>query len=47
LRNPKTLKSFGQAREMDVDVLGDRAMGFQEKAVDGEPGTGECRQSNN
>ena len=42
----KGLKGFGQARQMNIDVFGERAMGFHEKAFDGEPGAGKCHQSN-
>jgi hypothetical protein len=31
---------------LDSDVFGHRVVRFQEKAFNGEPSTGECRQSN-
>ena len=45
LGDAEALKGFGQPRQLNINVLGNRVMGFPEKAFNGEPSTGESRQS--
>ncbi len=45
LRDSEALESLRQTRQSNLDVLGDRVVGFPEKAFDGERGSGKRRQS--
>jgi hypothetical protein len=45
LRDAETLERLRKTSQTNLDVFGDRMMGFPEEAFDGERGARECRQS--